>query len=196
MHNMDDLDRYCNRITEYCLNAFSDDQDDDVAEMAAKIMKTPEFPMHHPAHHYLVAAVLLTECRKKQGHGLDILQRDLAEAVKRAADIPGGACGNLGACGAAVSVGIFWSVITDTTPLSEGSWAYGNRATGNALLEMAETGGPRCCKRCSWIALLSSLPQIEETLHIQLKSRRPVCDFHENNHECIKERCPFYPKEA
>ena len=71
-----------------------------------------------------------------------------------------------------------------------------NGATGKALLELAEIGGPRCCKRCSWIAIRSALPMIEEKLHVALPFAGPVCRFHGENHECLRKKCPFYREEV
>lgn len=59
-------------------------------------------------------------------------------------------------------------MITDSSPLSGQSWAYGNRATGEALLAVAEVGGPRCCKRCTYLSLASALPQIQTVLGLKL----------------------------
>ena len=54
---------------------------------------------------------------------------------------------------------------------------------------------PRCCKRCSYLAILSALPQIEKELGLKVKGEQPVCGFYgQNEDECLKERCPFYPK--
>ncbi len=189
------FDEYYDKITEYCMDAFEAGRADDAVALATGVMNIPGFPMHYPTHHYMVPAVLLTAARKQQGHGADVLKRDLAEALERAREVPGGFCGFQGACGAAVGTGIFFSVITDTVPVSKDTWALGNRATGTALLKMAEYGGPRCCKRCSYLAILSALPQVEKDLGLVIQGETPVCGFYgRNEDECLKERCPFYPK--
>ena len=164
----------------------------DPAALAGDIMASEGFPMHFPCHHYLVPAVLLTAvraARKKEGTNLEA---DLALARERAETVPGGACGFQGCCGAAVGVGIFWSVITDCLPVSGKPWALANGATGKALLELAEIGGPRCCKRCSWMAIRSALPKIKEVLQVELPMEDPVCAFHAGNRECLRKKCPFY----
>jgi hypothetical protein len=194
--SLDGFDEFYNKVTDGCLSAFDRGESADAVALADSLMQMPGFPMHYPVHHYLVPAVLLTVCRKKQGHGREVLERDLATALDRARKVPGGSCGFMGACGAAVGVGIFWSVITDATPVSGESWAYGNRATAKALLAMAEIGGPRCCKRCTWLALLSTAEQISGVLGLSVEMETPVCCYHDHNQECLKNSCPFYPKEA
>ena len=188
------LNGYFEKTTEVCMEAFETPRADDPVRLATEIMALEGYPMHYPTHHYLVPAVLLAAVRKKQGHGPDVLRRDLEEALERAKAVPGGFCGFQGTCGAAVGVGIFWSVITDTIPTSKASWGYGNRATGLALLKMAEYGGPRCCKRCSYLSLLSALPQIAERLKVEISAETPECAFYKQNQdECLKKGCPFYP---
>ncbi len=189
------FDEYYDKITDYCLDAYAGPCEDPLA-LATGIMQMPGFPMHYPTHHYMVPAVLLTAARKQQGHGPEVLKRDLEVALERARTVPGGSCGFQGACGAAVGTGIFFSIITDSTPLSKDTWALGNRATGEALIQMAEYGGPRCCKRCSYLALQSVLPRIEQDLGLKLKGESPVCGFYEQNESgCLQKACPFYPKQ-
>lgn len=193
-----DLTALNQTITDLCLSHYRSNlgQCTDPAALAQTIMASEGFPMHDPCHHYLVPAVLLTTVRAAQNKPGVSLEADLALARERALTVPGGSCGFQGCCGAAVGVGIFWSVITDASPVSGKPWAMANGATGKALLELAEIGGPRCCKRCSWIAICSALPMIEEKLHVALPFAGPVCRFHGENHECLRKKCPFYREEV
>ena len=188
------MDVFHQRITEMCLTFYAEHlgQSCDPAALADEIMATEEYPMHDPTHHYLVPAVLLTVCRAAQNKPGVNLEADLMLALERAENVPGGSCGFQGCCGAAVGVGIFWSVITDCLPVSGKPWALANGATGKALLELAEIGGPRCCKRCSWMAIRSALPKIKEVLQVELPMEDPVCAFHAGNRECLRKKCPFY----
>ncbi len=187
-----DFEIYNELVTQNCMSCCSGPVPDPMA-LATGLMELDGFPIHAPVHHYLVPAVLLTACRMAQGHPPEVLERDLALALERSRNVPGGACGFYGSCGACVGVGIFWSVITDSSPLSGQSWAYGNRATGEALLAVAEVGGPRCCKRCTYLSLASALPQIQTVLGLKLPASQPVCGFYPRNGECLKQRCPYYP---
>lgn len=192
-------EEYFDVVTSKCLEKFEQADKIDAIELSIQIMNTKDFPMHAPVHHYLVPAVLLTATRKVQGHNLEVLERDLEVALERAMQVPGGSCGFFGACGACVGCGIFFSLITDTSPYSTNTWSITNRATANALAVNADITGPRCCKRCTWLSLLSVRQSLEEdlSLEILMEDQSEIeCVFYERNDECIKQACPFYPKEV
>lgn len=183
-------------IYDECLAYHQQEEYVPLWQRAAAIMAKDGFPLHYPCHHYLVPALLLSECRKRQGLPAEKLAADLETARQRSSNVLGGFCGFYGTCGAAVGLGIFWSIITDTTPLSQISWGYANEATGQALLDIAALGGPRCCKRAVFLTLQSALPQIEARLGLKLELGEGLqCPFHERNKECIGLNCPFYPRE-
>ena len=120
-------------------------------------------------------------------------KKDLDVANERARNVLAGFCGWYGACGAAVGVGIFMSIFTNTNPCSEKTWSLTNRATAQSLLKMSEINGPRCCKRNTYIAIDSTRDFIEKYLSISLdKPEKVVCKYSERNLECKKEQCPFY----
>lgn len=184
-------------VSNECLNAFQNNETIEPIDLSTQIMNNDGFPMHAPVHHYLVPAVLLTAARKAQGHSVEVLQRDLNVALERAKQVQGGSCGFLGACGACVGCGIFFSVITDSSPYSTKTWSLVNKATSRALGAISDTVGPRCCKRCTWLSLLSSKDDVDKlAIDFPWKSKEDiVCEFHECNEECIIMLCPFYPKE-
>lgn len=104
------------RLIGWCETVRSDDP----VEILADMMTDPDVYMQGPEHHVLAGAALLTAYRNAGG---DIdLHRALAEMINRGSTVPGGACGFWGCCGAAVSAGIFMSIITETTPLSSDTW--------------------------------------------------------------------------
>lgn len=186
-------EQYWQITMDKCIECFLNPKSKTPVQLADEIMREEGYPMHSPTHHFLVPAVLLTLCRKAQGLGLEVLRRDLQLAMERAKNVLGGSCGFFGACGAAVGLGIFWCIITDCSPLSQASWSYGNAATGQALTLMAGYGGPRCCKRCTNMALQSSYPKILDILGIDFTAEeKPVCRYSQRNKECIKDRCPYY----
>ena len=160
-------------------------------DIANKIMNDSCINMHGPEHHYLVAAVLLASYRNAGG------QVDFAKALQtiaqRAKNVPGGICGLWGSCGAGISTGIFISAITGANPLSEDEWALANLATSNSLKTISSNGGPRCCKRNTFIALTKTAHFIENTFRIKLELPDTiVCHFSERNKECRKEKCLFH----
>ena len=165
--------------------------DTDPVKIYRKIVSLPFCHMHGPEHHTIVGACLLTAYKNAGG------QIDLANALwkmqTRGQQIPGGVCGFWGACGAALSSGIFLSIITDSTPLSSKEWALSNGMTAASLTEISAVGGPRCCKRNSYIAITQAVSYVKEHLGIEMSLSPIVCGHFQKNNQCLKERCPFYP---
>jgi hypothetical protein len=164
----------------------------DPIAIATDMMLSPNVHMHGPEHHVLVGSALLTAYCNAGGK-ID-LEESLAEMSSRGSMVPGGFCGLAGTCGAAVSAGMFYSIITRTTPLSGGSWADANMLTSECLAAIASAGGPRCCKRDSYFAIITASEFVSEHLGVKMDtSEHPVCRFSSRNRECIGARCPFSP---
>lgn len=175
-------------IRQYCLSS----QSTDPLEMAMSLMKHPAVKMHGPEHHFLVPAVLLASYYNIKGD-TSLLEKKLLEAEKRAGQILGGFCGFYGNCGAAVGTGIFLSLITDTTPLSVETWQLCNMLTSKSLMSVALHGGPRCCKRNTYLALAEATKFVREHLGDPMDVTPGIkCEFTSLNKECIKGKCPFY----
>lgn len=185
---------YYEAIREKCLAFFREKEEKNIWEMAMECMDLEGLPMHCPPHHLLVPAVLLTACARKEGKTEEELEKMLTEADKRSKKVLGGFCGNYGSCGAGVGVGIFLSVYTKTTPLSDVTWQWVNEATGRSLMKIASMEGPRCCKRNTFLAFDEAVEIIKERLGLELERPAEVtCHYFRNNKECKKEKCPFYP---
>jgi hypothetical protein len=146
--------------------------------------------LHGPEHHCIVPCVLLATYRNCGG-SLD-LDKCLKEAVERGRQVPGGTCGNWGACGAAVGAGIFASIVSKSTPLNKEVWAIPQILTARCLERMAEIGGPRCCKRTSYIAIETAAEYSSRVFNVTMPIVRVACTHKELNKECIKSNCPFY----
>lgn len=160
-------------------------------EILHKLMKLPFCHMHGPEHHILVGASLLTAFRNAGGE-VD-LPEALMEMQKRGRQVPGGICGLWGSCGAAVSTGICISILTGSNPLATESWGWCNEMTSRVLAREAKIGGPRCCKRNSRVAILEAIDFIKEKFGVELEKPETIlCDWVEQNNQCIKEQCPFY----
>lgn len=163
------------------------------AEILVKMMENPYVYMHGPEHHVMVGAALLTACHNA-GREMDF-PAVLEEMRDRGSQIPGGACGMWGACGAALSAGICFSIMTSSSPLSVETWGLGNRLTAACLSAIGETGGPRCCKRDSFTALHEAVKFIGKNLGIVLEEpEQLLCRFSDRNSQCIRFRCPYYPR--
>jgi len=65
--------------------------------------------------------------------------------------------------------------------------------TSESLRVIAENGGPRCCKRCSFLAVSQAVEFAQKELKVELSVDQPiVCDFSDFNKECLKNECIFY----
>lgn len=161
---------------------------------AIAIMKHPAVKMHGPEHHFLVPAVLIAAFYNKLKPGLQEEKGTRIQvARKRAENVKGGFCGFYGACGAGVGTGIFISVVTNATPLSKAEWRLSNRMTSESLRVIAESGGPRCCKRCSFLAITKAAEFARVELKVALSvDPAVVCDFFNLNKECLKNGCIYY----
>jgi len=154
-----------------------------------KMMSMPFCHMHGPEHHVMVGAALLT-AYKNAGGDLD-LPKALQEMYSRGKAVPGGACGFWGACGAGVSAGQFVAIATASTPLAVEPWGLSNQMTAKALASIGKVGGPRCCKRDSYLAILAAIHFAAEHLNVHMEKSMPVCTRSRQNNQCIGKRCPF-----
>lgn len=162
----------------------------DPVAILEKMMAMPFCHMHGPEHHVMVGAALLS-AYKNAGGQID-LQKALGEMYRRGKAVPGGSCGFWGACGAGISAGQFLSIVTEATPLSIAPWGLSNQMTAKALESIGKNGGPRCCKRDSYLAILAAIQFVEEQLHIQMEMSMPICTRSHQNNQCIGNRCPFF----
>jgi hypothetical protein len=163
--------------------------------LAERIFSNPSMRMHGPEHHFLVPAVLIAAL---YNHTREPGKKELGikNARHRAGMVKGGSCGLLGDCGAAVGSGIFISIITGATPLSREEWRMANLMTARSLETIALHGGPRCCKRNTFLALKEAIRFLSKELGISLPEPRDIyCRFSEQNRECLKERCPFFTEQ-
>ena len=159
-------------------------------EILRKMMKMPFCHMHGPEHHVMVGAALLTAF-KNAGGDID-LHASLLEMMNRGKSVPGGACGFWGACGAGISTGMFMSIISKSTPLTNEPFALSHQMTSKALAKIGEIGGPRCCKRDSFLSVMTAIDFVEKHFGVKMESQKVVCGFWPQNGQCIEARCPFF----
>ena len=158
------------------------------------MMDLESSPMHSPVHHFIVPAALLTVAFRRGGRSASDLERALHLAKERSGKVPGGICGYWGCCGAAVGAGVFASLWLGADPKKEDGWAQANRFTSKCLEHVASVGGPRCCKRVTYLCLEAAHMNSSELLGVNLgEFSRPVCHRSALNSECSGVKCPFYP---
>lgn len=154
-----------------------------------KMMELPFCHMHGPEHHIMVGAALLT-AYKNSGGDID-LSTSLMEMKNRGSQVPGGACGFWGACGAGISTGIFISIITGSTPMKEKEFGLSNQMTSHSLNAIGKIGGARCCKRDSFLSIQQAVKFVKESMNIEMELDEIICSFSDRNNQCIGKRCPF-----
>lgn len=159
-------------------------------ELLEQLMSMPFCHMHGPEHHVMVGASLLTAY--KNAGGVLELESALVEMVNRGKSVPGGACGFWGACGAGISTGMFLSIATKATPLAKEAWGLANQMTSKALGYIGKIGGPRCCKRDSYLAVTAAVEFVKENLGVEMELWDITCSRFAKNNQCIQGRCPFY----
>ncbi len=174
------------KILELCKNEKSKNP----ITILEKMMSMDFCHMHGPEHHIMVGCALLT-AYKNAGGELD-LSSALSEMFRRAKQVPGGACGFWGACGAGISSGMYLSIVTKSTPLSKETWGLSNQMTATSLSAIGELGGPRCCKRNSYLAITNAVNFTKEKLKINMELDDIVCSRSNLNNQCIGKRCPFH----
>ena len=173
-------------IVGLCLKATSKDP----VHIIKQMMALPFCHIHGPEHHVMVGAALLT-AYKNAGGQID-LQQALSEMMNRGKCVPGGACGFWGACGAGISSGMFISIISKSTPLTKEPFALSHKMTAKSLNEIGNIGGPRCCKRDSYLSILSAIDFVKEHFAVEMEKPIMVCEHSKQNNQCIGNRCPFF----
>ncbi len=159
-------------------------------DILEELLLLPELPMHGPEHHSLPALALMLAARKS---GMELSENGVAEAIRRAMVIPGGACGYLGACGAGISLGVAVSLLTGATPVKGEERGLANRASASGLCAAGD-GGPRCCKRALRNVVREGRLFFEQELGIRFG---PVesgtsCRDMARNRECLDAACPYH----
>ena len=156
------------------------------------LMDQPETNIHGPEHHALVPIALLAAYSNATASPFD-LEGAIDEALKRGSQVPGGICGFWGSCGAAIGVGIAHSIVLGASPLKAEYYSEVNEATARCLMRISEVGGPRCCKRNSYLCLAEAVVSLKELTDVALDSgEAPSCKYRARNKECITQECPYF----
>ncbi|UCH98249.1 MAG: hypothetical protein JSV88_15775 [Candidatus Aminicenantes bacterium] len=119
---------------------------------------------------------------------------DVLEGIKRTSKISGGWCGYYGACGAAVALGVCFSIIKKATPMHDKERSLANIVTAHGLQAVASQGGPRCCVGSVRGVLNEGTRLVKIHLGIDFPAKRmnsKGCFFSKFNLECKKKGVIF-----
>lgn len=158
--------------------------------LLAQIRQHPSIPINGPEHHALVPGIILTTYQNITG---DISASTIETGIERGRSVAGGYCAFMGICGAAVGVGIAFSLILDANPLEPEKRKVVQSTTQTVLAKIAKLRAARCCQRDSWIALKKAAALSEVYLPVPLHAKSDlVCIQKEQNKECLGRGCPLY----
>ena len=62
-----------------------------------------------------------------------------------------------------------------------------------SLSKIGEIGGPRCCKRDSFLSILAAVDFVKENFEIEMEKPEIICKHSSKNNQCIGTRYPFSP---
>ena len=164
-------------------------------EIALLLMKHPAIPVHGSENHLVTAYSLLTALRNTGE--VTVGKREFERVAQRLKKASHGICGSWGVCGCAIAAGAVFSIITGATYLSDKERSLALRVASKILDEIAQIGGPRCCKAATFVAIRVAVEFFKRELAIPIQTftdPKP-CIFSKLNTECLKGRCPYYGKE-
>jgi hypothetical protein len=187
LYNMSKQEIAREEIIRHCLAS----KEIEPYELMLELMALPTVAMHGPEHHILLPVALLTALCNATGR--TDLAPLLEEANKRSLQVPGGACGAWGICGAAIGAGIFSSIVLKSSPLAEKSWELSGQLTAKCADSISKQGGPRCCKRDCYTAILEAIVYCNEQFDVNFTLPNIICHFFANNKSCKMNECRFFP---
>lgn len=162
-------------------------------QIIKKLMHMDFISIHGPEHHFLDGSAFLM-AYNNAGGDIDI-DECLNELAKRTIHMPGAMCGYWGICGSSASLGASLAIINKTGPLSNNDFYSDNMEyTSELINKMSKIGGPRCCKRNAFLALITAAEFVRKKYGVNIDIDEVKCEFTLFNEQCIKERCPFYQK--
>jgi len=164
-----------------------------IEELRKRWTVSDHLPFHGPWHHGLVGGILIAALKN---NGFNFTEAQIKEALKRGLMVPAGACGFLGACGAATGLGIAVSIVLRSTPFGDKERASALASAGDAIQRVGKLGGPRCCALSTYTTLMLAIITFRKLGYELIP---PImtgrCRNHILNDQCHGRRCPYFPKE-
>jgi MoaA/NifB/PqqE/SkfB family radical SAM enzyme/SAM-dependent methyltransferase len=162
----------------------------DMIVLLQEIRSHPAIPLHGPEHHILVPGIILATYRNLGG---EVPLEMLRTALRRGQGVPGGYCAFTGACGAALGVGIAFSLLLGANPVKARERQQVQQITQAVLQEQANFAAARCCQRDSWLAIKKAAELSKIYLPIALQADFPLhCRQAHQNRECLGIACPLW----
>jgi hypothetical protein len=100
----------------------------------------------------------------------------------------------MGTCGAAVGVGIAFSIILGSNPLTPEPRQTVQRILSEVTGTLSEREAARCCRRECYLALQEAARISRDLLPVSLRADEvSPCEQYAGNAECIGIGCPLFP---
>ncbi|MCF7811951.1 hypothetical protein K9N50_13305 [bacterium] len=177
-------------IEQTCLTT---DETDMIALMQ-QIRAHPLIGVHGIEHHSMMPAVILATYRNLGG---DVSDDTIRLGIERGKMIVEKSCAYFGACGAALGVGIAFSLLLGASPYEGTGRQKVNIVTRTVLGAIGKYDAARCCQRDCWIALKESVKLSRQFLSIELRAdMQIVCTQLKQNKYCYGKNCPLSPYQA
>lgn len=161
----------------------------DMVRLFEKIRNHPSVPVHGPEYHAMIPGIILA-CHKNQGG--TVTHDNIESGITRGSTVAGGYCGFMGICGAAVGVGIAFSILLEANPVKASERQTVQTLVQKVLKEIADLNAARCCQRDGWIALTKIAELSGGILPFALKADHTlVCRQQHKNKECPGSVCPL-----
>lgn len=162
----------------------------DMIALLRRIRRHEAMPLHGPEHHALVPGIILATFKNLGG---DLSDEQIRTGIRRGAQVPGGACGFMGACGAAVGVGIAFGIVLGSSPLAPVGRRIAQATTSEVLAQIAQLEAARCCQRECFVALVKAAELSRKSLPVTLQAAQTLdCEQIDLNDECVGPDCPLF----
>jgi len=167
----------------------------DPLQIALLLMKHPAIPVHGSENHLVTAYSLLAALRNSGA--VPVGKSEFHKANQRVKRAFHGICGSWGVCGCAIAAGAVASIITGANYLSDKERSLALIVASKTLEEIAQIGGPRCCKAATYVAIRVAVEFFKHELAIPIRTSTDPkpCIFSKLNTECLRGRCPYYGQE-
>jgi SAM-dependent methyltransferase len=165
----------------------------DMISLLDRIRRHEAMRVHGPEHHAMVPAIILATARNL---GAPVTEEMIRLGIQRGSRVVGGHCAYVGACGAALGVGVAFSLILECNPVKGSQRKTVQSAVMAALEPIAALDAARCCQRDSWLALKKAAESSHEILPVALHADAPLrCAQVSANAQCMGDTCPLFPSD-
>jgi len=142
----------------------------------------------------MVPGILLAAYRNNGGN---IGDEEILTGINRGTQVPGACCSFFGVDGAAIGVGIAFSVILKASPFAGELRQKVQKIVIRVAEKIAEHPFSRCCLRECWLALKEAETISRELLDTIISAQNPlVCEQFKNADHCAGKLCPLFPSAA